>query len=599
VKFSIVIPTYNRRDVVSASILALKRQRFPEPFEVIAVVDGSTDGTATTLRSLEVPFPLLVLEQENKGLSVTRNRGASAARGEFLLFLDDDMEADPDLLAEHDRAHRDGADVVIGHLPLHPDSPDGILKGAVGVWAEERLARLALPGATPDLTDLVGGQLSIRKETFDRVGGFDTGFTRGGTFGNEDIDFGHRVHRLGLRIVFNPRAISWQRYVVRPEQYLRQRYDLGHADVTFARKYPDKARETFRANGAEHWRNRFVWRPMLAIPGIARLVGWMLRGTALALLERDSGGYLARRLFSEASFVEYWSGVRDAGGIPRFDPPRVLAYHSIAVLPPESPLAPYTIPPGVLAKQLDTLLRGGFQFVDADAILNYLRHGRALPSRAVLLTFDDCYTDLVDAALPVLRARRIPAVAFAVSGQIGGVNEWDRKIGAPELRLLDADGLRVLASAGLEIGAHSRTHAMLPRVPDGELPAEVEGAASDIEALGLPRPRLFAYPHGEVDARVEAVLRTSGMDAAFTVEPGPLKRDMNRMLLPRIPIYSTDLAAQFARSLSGASFRERLRRSARVMDRDLRRAWVEIDGDEPMAGRDAPAGPRADVDARS
>ena len=53
----------------------------------------------------------------------------------MLLFLDDDMEADPRLLAEHERSHREGADVVLGDLPLHPDSPRNLLSWGVGAWA--------------------------------------------------------------------------------------------------------------------------------------------------------------------------------------------------------------------------------------------------------------------------------------------------------------------------------------------------------------------------------------------------------------------------------------------------------------------------------
>jgi glycosyltransferase involved in cell wall biosynthesis/peptidoglycan/xylan/chitin deacetylase (PgdA/CDA1 family) len=583
VKFSVVIPTFNRRDVVSASILALERQRFSEPFEVVVVVDGSTDGTAAWLRSLAVSFPMIVLEQNNSGASVARNHGAQAARGEIIVFLDDDMEADPDLLAEHMRCHESGADIVIGHIPLHPDSPQGILKRAVGVWAEERLARLSSLGAEPTLHDVLTGQLSMRKETFEAIGGFDTAFTRDGSFGNEDMDFGYRVQQLGLRIVFNPRAVSWQRYVVGADDYLSQRHDLGRADVAFARKHPERTREIFLANGAEHWRNRLIWRPILRIPFIAPLLARALSRSALALVNRGSPPTrLARRLFREASFVQYWSGVRDAGGIPRDDPPRVLAYHSIRELPEESPLAPYTIPPQVFEKQLDTLIRAGFHFVDANAVLDYLSQRRSLPPRAILLTFDDCYTDLLDFALPILRARRIPAIAFTVSGQIGGVNEWDRHLGAPDLGLLDGDGLRMLANAGMEIGAHSRTHPVLTRVTDSQLTAEVEGCASEIEALGLPRPRLFAYPYGEFNDCVEAALRASGFDAAFTVQPAPLRREINPLLLPRIAIFSTDVGERFAWTVSGAGFAAQLRRTVRLMHRDLRRAWQETAAREPL-----------------
>jgi len=81
-RFSVVVPTFQRREVVQETVRALDRQQFDGDFEIIVVVDGSTDGTADALRGLELSTPLTVLEQPNRGLSVTRNRGAAEAKGE-------------------------------------------------------------------------------------------------------------------------------------------------------------------------------------------------------------------------------------------------------------------------------------------------------------------------------------------------------------------------------------------------------------------------------------------------------------------------------------------------------------------------------------
>jgi len=133
-RFSVVIPTHQRRDRVVHNVEALARQDLAS-FEVVVVVDGGSDGTAAALRALDPPFPLTILEQENSGAAEARNAGARSAGGEILLFLDDDMEADPAMLAEHDRGHRQGADLVVGDMPLHPDSPANLLSWGVGFWA--------------------------------------------------------------------------------------------------------------------------------------------------------------------------------------------------------------------------------------------------------------------------------------------------------------------------------------------------------------------------------------------------------------------------------------------------------------------------------
>ncbi|HWO84528.1 MAG TPA: glycosyltransferase, partial [Solirubrobacterales bacterium] len=116
-RFSVVIPTYQRRQTVVRSVTALAGQTCSD-FEVVVAVDGSSDGTADALRGLETSFPLRVLEQPNRGRAAAVNAGAAAAGGELILFLDDDMRADPRLLEEHERSHREGADVVMGDLPL-------------------------------------------------------------------------------------------------------------------------------------------------------------------------------------------------------------------------------------------------------------------------------------------------------------------------------------------------------------------------------------------------------------------------------------------------------------------------------------------------
>lgn len=542
-RFSIVIPTYQRRDVVLSSVRALSRQRFHGAFEVIVVVDGSTDGSAEALRKLETPFPLSVLEHPNKGLAATRNRGAAAAGGEILLFLDDDMEAHPDLLRQHDRSQREGLDVVIGHIPLHPDSPANFLSRGVKEWADERARRLSAPGARLTLHDLLGGQLSISRKTFCSLGGFDTDFTRGGTFGNEDLDFGHRVLRGGHRLAFNPDAISWQKYVVQPHQYLRQWRQAGSADVRFARKHPDKA-EAILGENWRPWIHRGVWRWLLSSRVSAAPLVAASRILVLQLVARWPGPRV-ERWFRKVQEMEYWRGVQDAGGIPRATSVRVLAYHAIADLSGARIMAPYGVPPAVFRQQLNLLRKAGFQFIHPNEFAALIERKGRVPRRAVLLTFDDCYQDLLDTALPILKERGLPALAFAVSQCVGGTNAWDAHIGAAQLRLLDADGIRRLAASGVEVGAHSRTHPYLTRLSGDELQAEVAGSVEDLERLGIPRPRFFSYPHGLYDPRVENAAQRAGVEAAFTVDPGVFTDRRQPYRVRRIEIMSSDRGWRF------------------------------------------------------
>jgi glycosyltransferase involved in cell wall biosynthesis/peptidoglycan/xylan/chitin deacetylase (PgdA/CDA1 family) len=543
-RFSIVIPTYQRRALVLAAVQALARQSFTERYEVIVAVDGSTDGSADALRALQLRMPLTVLEQPNRGASAARNLGARAARGEILLFLDDDMEADANLLAELDGSHQDGADVVFGHLPLHPGSPANFLSDGIRQWTEGRLKRLTTPGESLTLHDLMTGQVSLARALFERVGGFDTNFTLNGTFGDEDIDFGYRLMRGGYRLVFNPAAISHQNYIVQPPHYMRQYRQTGQADVAFARKHPEQAATIFALNGAHKPINRLLWRPLAALAPLSSPLMNGLRWLALRLVRGGWPSGRVSRFFYQIWAMEYWRGVREAGGMPRPRTLRVLAYHAIADLRGAPVVAEYAVPPARFRRQLGLLGRLGFHFVSPDEFLVFLRGQGGLPPRPLLLTFDDGYSDLLSQA-PFLAERGIPAVVFAVSGQLGGSNAWDEAIGAPRQPLMSAAELRSLAARGIETGAHSRTHRPLTQLTQGELTQEIGGSIADLHAAGLPRPRMLAYPEGSYDERVKSEARAAGLEAAFIISSGPVRPGHDPYAVPRIEILRSDGSWRF------------------------------------------------------
>lgn len=555
-RFSVVIPTHCRRDRVLWNVAALADQNLAD-FEAIVVDDGSGDGSAAALRALETPFPLAVLEQENQGAAGARNVGARAARGEILLFLDDDMEADPSLLAEHDRSHREGADLVVGDMPLHPDSPPGLLSWGVGLWAQTRRERLTAPGAEPGLDDLLTGQMSIPRESFERLGGFDTSFTREGLFGGEDIDFGYRVVKAGLRIGFNPAAVSYQYYDVDPAAYLRRSRETGRSEEELVLKHPEQ-RDRFDAAPDFHTRrSRWLLGPLVAAPD---RVSRPLRAVAVALVRSGRRDQFTRRLFFGMRTVEHRRGARLARKAAAAGSALVLAFHAVSDLGDDPVLAEYGVPPRRFAEHLDALARRGWRFVDLDAVLAALDGRAQLPEKALLVSFDDAYVDLLSEGCPILEEREIPALAFAVAGLTGGSNEWDRPLGARELRLLDADGLRALRHHGVEVGSHGMNHQPLSKLTPEESEREVRESAEALESIGLPRPRAFSYPHGEWNRPAVAAARSAGYAAAFTVTPGRVERGCDRYALPRIEVLAGDTPARLRLKLATAHWPAGLRR---------------------------------------
>ncbi|MGF1505651.1 MAG: glycosyltransferase family 2 protein, partial [Anaerolineae bacterium] len=117
---SVIIPTYQRRDRLRRVLDALARQDAP-PFEVIVSLDGCTDGTQDMLTTLSVPYPLRWINGPNGGPGAARHRGARLAHSDRLLFLDDDILAQPGLLAAHLDPHPNA--VCFGQVRTLPGLP--------------------------------------------------------------------------------------------------------------------------------------------------------------------------------------------------------------------------------------------------------------------------------------------------------------------------------------------------------------------------------------------------------------------------------------------------------------------------------------------
>jgi peptidoglycan/xylan/chitin deacetylase (PgdA/CDA1 family) len=240
---------------------------------------------------------------------------------------------------------------------------------------------------------------------------------------------------------------------------------------------------------------------------------------------------------------------------------RILAYHAIADLHDDPVLSEYGVAPDLFSAQLDALAAHGWTFVDLDAVLAALAGEGPLPSRAVLVSFDDAYTDLLDVAAPLLVQRGIPAVVFAIAGQLGGVNDWDRDKGAASLDLLDPAGLSQLPAHGIEVGAHTHTHRPLPEVPPAELEGELVGAAERIEAAGVSRPRAFSYPYGRWSPELAVAVRDAGYEVAFTTAWGDPRPGGDLFSVPRVEVHASDTPRKLRQKLALAGWPGLLRDS--------------------------------------
>lgn len=302
---SVVMPTFNRRARVLRALDALADQDVDVAYEIVVVSDGSTDGTDEALADLDLGVAVVADRQDNAGPSAARNRAVELARGEILVFIDDDIIADRGLLAAHLAAQRDStAGVVVTGPMLTPH--DHEMSPWVR-WEQDRLERQYgdLAAGTYEATGRLfyTGNASVPRSFVVGAGGFDTRFRRA-----EDLELGLRMMENGATFRFVPEARGYH-YAERSfEAWERIPYDYGTNEITFARRW-----EALLPMNRRHWHNSPLLAKLVAlsaafVPGAAPLLGALLRP-----LGRRSGrlGQLALSMLYKVRFT---LGLRDGLG---------------------------------------------------------------------------------------------------------------------------------------------------------------------------------------------------------------------------------------------------------------------------------------------
>ena len=234
-----ILCTYSRSALLRRVLRSLSEQTLPRnQFEIIIVDDGSSDDTKGVVEEFMGHIPLRYSYQENAGLGAAKNRGLSLARGEIVVFLDDDDVADPRLFEEHLRTHRrypQSEYAVLGHTDIHPDHADRPLMHFVTKVGHYLFAYSDLKdGQVLDYTYFWGGRSSCKREFLLRYGFFDPLFR----FGCEDIELGYRLSKHGLCVIYNRRARSVMIRNIDFDSFCQRLTAQGESQYRFSRLHP-------------------------------------------------------------------------------------------------------------------------------------------------------------------------------------------------------------------------------------------------------------------------------------------------------------------------------------------------------------------------
>ncbi|WP_426333503.1 glycosyltransferase [Paenibacillus silvae] len=237
-KASVIILSYNQKELIQACLFSLSQQCLDEgdQFEVVVIDNGSVDGTGDLISRHTYNFPLqyyYIPASEHSSRAIARNRGITAAVGKVVIFLDGDQLAGPDFVYEHLRVHkRAEGKLVIGfrrYLPeesidikeLHPGWVQAALSSSE---ADERFRLMEYFSENGSVFRTAwhlsfNCNFSANKDLLIQSGMLDEEFKG---WGLEDSELGYRLYKAGGKFIVNKKAMTF--HIFHPSEFDENRY---------------------------------------------------------------------------------------------------------------------------------------------------------------------------------------------------------------------------------------------------------------------------------------------------------------------------------------------------------------------------------------
>ncbi len=263
--FSVIIPTYNRAEIVERTLRYLAAQEYPADCYEVIVADNSSDSTPAMVERLarEARCSIRLLRTSERLPAVKRNLALAAAKGQLALFLNDDVWAEANLLEEHARTHAAWADepiAVLGHVEQSAEMPYSPFGEAYIPFAYYEIAQQA---------DRPVGYLYFwtmnlsapRQEMVSRGLVFHEDWAE---IGHEDIELGYRWTKAGRKVIYNPLARGQHYHPHSLDSACRLQESIGRGLRDLERLVPEP--DLLERYGVFSWRNR----PRALVRGLVR-----------------------------------------------------------------------------------------------------------------------------------------------------------------------------------------------------------------------------------------------------------------------------------------------------------------------------------------
>ena len=212
----------------------------------------------------------------------------------------------------------------------------------------------------------------------------------------------------------------------------------------------------------------------------------------------------------------------------------ILMYHSIEKMPKSTIMRSLHVSPKAFASQMWMLNALGYKGLSLKKLKPYLDGEKQ--GKVIGISFDDGYQNNLHNAAPILKKYNYSATCFIVSDFIGLSNLWDVEKGITQRPLMNEEEIHKWIAMGMDIGAHTKSHADLTAISKEKVITEINQSRHDLENKFNLSVADFCYPFGRVNELSSDLVEAAGYFSASTMIRGRANENTNRYLLPRIPI---------------------------------------------------------------